>query len=343
MTTATPRPPNRAGPRSEAMSNIARRVNSAGQSSSSTSNQSQPSSPRPQGGQILKAPANLLRRPANLRLQRSPSQQARPSGRRPGQSVSLDKYAASAIQANRSGQGPEARRRRASRATRNIDEDADDDADSKGGGTEADFMELINESAPKLENKPYTPIPVTLEDLRKAWPSIPTGQTAQLESIEERLRWLAKRTPVGFTPHHELALRLIKGDLVAFESEDEKVAVFELVKKMQSRAAEEETEEKGEIIEPKDVGYQSLPSEQAKQLTDHFIRGTYAELTPQRFPLLDQVVRQLRNNETFQDEKSQRFLSKIGSLIPQQQAQQQQAAGGGNRGQKQPKKAKATT
>ena len=324
------------------MSNIARRVNGAGQSSSSASNQPQSSSPRPQGAQILKAPGNLLRRPSNLRLQRSPSQQGSPSGRRPGQSVSLDKYAAGAIQANRSGQGPEARRRRASRASRSIDEDADDDTDSKGGGTEADFMELINEAPQKLEDKPYTPIPVTLEDLRKAWPSLPTGQTAQLESIEEQLRWLAKRTPVGFTPHHELALRLIKGDLVAFESEDEKAAVLELVQKMQSRTAEEETEEKGELIEPKDVGYQSLPSEQAKQLTDHFIRGTYGELAPQRFPLLDQVVRQLRNNETYQDERSQRFLSKIGSLIPQQQGQQQQAAGGVSRGQQQPKKAKET-
>lgn len=255
-----------------------------------------------------------MQRPANLRFSKPGTGQNRGGNRM----VALNKYAAKAVQANRRGQGAEARKQRRGRGPRVIHEDEADHSE----GTENEFMSLVD-PAPKQEVKPYDPTEITIESLQQDWPSFPVSSSiSQLYSVEEQLRWLARRFPHSHDTTHELAQRLIKGEIVAFESEAEKQTILSIVAQMQTDLAEQQSEEKGEEVKAKEIKFQGM-TDQVKELSSVYIRGDYSQLEKQKYPLLDSVLNQLRNNGTYGQDKSARLLAKIQSLIPQQRQQSQ--------------------
>lgn len=236
-----------------------------------------------------------------------------------------------------------------------------DDDDEDGDLTPEEAAEWgvrdISDQGPQ-EDVVYEPVPISMQDLRKDWPPIPTSSDlAMTESVDEKLTWLARRTGMEYVPPGELATRLFEGEIVLFETEEEKAVGLELARQMAVRKTwrtakrknreyftekaenmsilekpEDPDDEPDEPdlfememdlrkmkIQPVEVVFEPIAQAERKEVMDAFTKGDYAPPQRQRLPLLDNVVRNLRNNETYQGPESVKFMAKLESLIPGRQ------------------------
>ena len=167
------------------------------------------------------------------------------------------------------------------------------------------------------ESVPYEPKLFTPEDMRSDWPATAISASGLTEGVQQKLEWLAKRIPHGYITHEDLAERLHKGDLVRFESEEEKTKVLRIAADLAKARAEMLTERKGEQIAPEEMEFTDVGSgEEKQQLVDTMVKGVYPELEAQKLPFLNQVVRNLRNNETYHEAETGKFMDKVLSLLP---------------------------
>jgi hypothetical protein len=257
-------------------------------------------------GTVIRAPKLQLRR-SLLRGRTGAGAGARPGGRVGG--------AAAAAKSKARG-GADAGAKRV-RRRRSVDEDGDEGRDAD---LEAVFAESRNQSKPKAFR--YSPVQYDAAALKETWPALPVGTTASTGSVLERLSLFSRRYPNGYVPPQELAKRLFEGERVLFTSEEEKALAMEEVNKLAQERANKLTQRKGDFVELEDSTFASINDDDRKALVGQLVRGNYEnwQQGDTRHPVLDEVQRQLYNNETYRmTGKQSEFMSKFQSLLASSQ------------------------
>jgi hypothetical protein len=186
------------------------------------------------------------------------------------------------------------------RRRENMDRDDNDGEDL----AEIDAKVEAHMAPPPREWVDHTPEDLSLEDLRVDWPTVPTGEVGMVTGVEEKLRWMARRMQHGYDTPQELAQRLRHGKLVHFESEEEK---NEVLKVAGALTAERVKQREDKDITPTDARFVSVRKEDRARLSDDLIKGSYPPIEgvkggrqgKQTHAFLDEVVRILGNNETY--------------------------------------------
>lgn len=214
-------------------------------------------------------------------------------------------------------QGLQRRRRKpADRPRANVNE-ADVPTEAE---IEAYLTKHIDRPDNPTEQITYNPTPQSAKELQKDWPNTPLSSTGLTASIVQKIEWLARRIPHGYQTPEQLAEHFAKGNLTKFESAEEKNMVIKIAQDMAKQRAEKITEKKGEQVKPKDMTIVDLNaiSNDKQSLVDSMIKGQYSELEKQRMPFLDNIVKTLRNNETYNSLETNKFMAKIQSMMPAQ-------------------------
>lgn len=164
----------------------------------------------------------------------------------------------------------------------------------------------------------YDPKAIDFASLKDTWPSLPMDVDSRSATIIEKLSSLSGRLPNGYVPPYELGRRLWKGQNVLFENEMEKSEALEEVKRLAQVHADKISQQKGEIIEPREIKFSTVTAPDAKALLEAFAQGKYPTLkvSKDQPAVLGDVVKNLRNNGTYQTAgKRPQFLAKFESLL----------------------------
>ncbi|KIW97622.1 uncharacterized protein Z519_01206 [Cladophialophora bantiana CBS 173.52] len=158
---------------------------------------------------------------------------------------------------------------------------------------------------------------LSVSELRKDWPNTPLSNSGLVESVQQRIEWLAHRIPHGYQTPGQLAEWYTKGYFTRFESESEKEEVLKLAQEMARAEADKETEKTNVEVQPKDMEFDDVVTRAAerKGLADTYVRGVYPEVKKQKMPFLDQIVRNLNNNATFPHGKTEQFMQTVQRVI----------------------------
>ncbi|EXJ67348.1 uncharacterized protein A1O5_09361 [Cladophialophora psammophila CBS 110553] len=158
---------------------------------------------------------------------------------------------------------------------------------------------------------------LSVSELRKDWPNTPLSNSGLVESVQQRIEWLAHRIPHGYQTPGQLAEWYTKGYFTRFESESEKEEVLKLAQEMARAEADKETEKTNVEVQPKDMEFDDVVTRAAerKGLADTYVRGVYPDVKKQKMPFLDQIVRNLNNNATFPHGKTEQFMQTVQKVI----------------------------
>ncbi|KAL2406871.1 hypothetical protein ABEF93_008731 [Exophiala dermatitidis] len=213
-----------------------------------------------------------------------------------------------------------AERREVSKAA---EEDDEDDADLLSIDDQINQYIKTNIDRPvnPTEEIPHVPgQELSVDTLRADWPNTPLSGTGLTESVQQRIEWLAHRIPHGYQTPMQLAERYYKGYLTRFESEEEKKEVLALAAEMARKRADEITEKKNIEAHPKDMAFDDVASRAAERqaLAETYVKGKYPEPEKQKMPFLDQIVRNLNNNDTYNGLQSEQFMQTIHKLMATQ-------------------------
>ncbi|OAL34002.1 hypothetical protein AYO20_06650 [Fonsecaea nubica] len=158
---------------------------------------------------------------------------------------------------------------------------------------------------------------LSVTELRKDWPNTPLTNSGLVESVQQRIEWLAHRIPHGYQTPGQLAEWYTKGYFTRFESEAEKEEVLKLAQEVAKLEADKETEKTNVEVQPKDMAFEDVVARAAerKGLADTYARGVYPEVKKQKMPFLDQIVRNLNNNATFPHGKTEQFMQTVQKVI----------------------------
>ena len=194
-----------------------------------------------------------------------------------------------------------------------------EDEEDLSGKEEMDkyFDEVIDPSPLPTEPLPYTPKENTTDELRLDWPNTPLSGSGLTESVIQKVTWLAKRLPHGHWTPSQIAERYEEGYMVRFNSEEEKETVLKVAADLANARAAKMSERTGEDLQPSEMGFSSLleRSEEKKRVIDSMARGVYDVPGKQSNQVMDGVMRQLSNNETYRSEDAEKFKGRIEKLI----------------------------
>jgi len=169
---------------------------------------------------------------------------------------------------------------------------------------------------PERKPVPYEPKATTMKELRLDWPTTAIDATGLAESVQQKAESLAKRIPHGYLTPQEIAERFHKGEMVHFESEAERIEVLKIASELAQARADKLTDRKGESIAPEDMSFAEVSVEEKRTLGAKMVKGEYPGLQAQSMPFLNQVVRSLRNNGTYHETETSKFMDKIQSFMP---------------------------
>jgi len=204
------------------------------------------------------------------------------------------------------------------------DKESEEDADVEDIDAMADDYVAKYIDTPVNPTEPIQHVPgenMSIGELRKDWPNIPLSATGLTESVQQRIEFLAHRLPHGYQTPMQLAERYRKGKLTRFESEEEKETVLKLATEVAKEKADKISEKKGVEIQPKDMAFDSLStrSDERNALAGAYVKGDYPTLEKQKMPFLDQIARNLRNNDTYNAMQSEQFMKAIAKMTSQRQ------------------------
>jgi hypothetical protein len=273
-------------------------------------NTASPGAPRPQGQRLVMSPEMRERIKARASQRGAAAAQAgnllRATGGR--------------------GRGPGDRRTGGNRGDRRLRGRNDTAENEEGMGGDPDKLAQVvfeRRGLPPRKWVDHTPEDLSIEDLRVDWPSIPTGQVGMVESVQEKLRWMARRMQHSYNTPQELAVRMQKGKMVYFESATEKEEVLKLVKEAEEKRADLLTEEEGFVKKPKRFGFQPVEEKDRNVLTKSLIQGVYPPINEPKqhsHQFLADVTRMLGNNETYADSEKRHLMGTILKLLPARRA-----------------------
>lgn len=159
---------------------------------------------------------------------------------------------------------------------------------------------------PPREWVDHTPVELSLEELRVDWPAVPTGRVGLVNGVEEKLRWMARKLPHGYDTPEELAMRVRQGKLVRFENVEEK--------RLALKAANVRWK-----------NFEGISHQDRVVLGKELIRGVYPGGRgagaggrgegKEAAPFVDEVIRILGNNETYQAKQKDQLCATIQSFL----------------------------
>ncbi len=204
-----------------------------------------------------------------------------------------------------------------------------------GGQVEFEYtpeeLKYMEEKAVKERGTPVLfQLPeVTRDALRGDGPAVVVGEFGMAEVVEEKLQWLAERPAGSYARTVELARRLLSGEFIRFEGEPERDAV---VKKAEMLVVEEATrlsERKGEVVEPKEAGFEPIAEEDRNLLVEKLLKGNYEipGSPRQEEGLLKELLRVTNKNETYLPRDGSSLLGKVRGLLPAQTSRASRPAG----------------
>jgi hypothetical protein len=82
-------------------------------------------------------------------------------------------------------------------------------------------------------------------------------------------------------------------------------------------------ERKGELIPPEDMSFAGIRAEEKEGLAAKMVKGEYPALQTHKLPFLNQVETNLRNNGTYHEMETSKFMEKIQNLLPANRGGQQ--------------------
>src|SRR5277367_736559 len=229
----------------------------------------------------------------------------------PGQSSSF--RGRSPLNASRGGRSDQPRRRRRESDFKKDDSDEDP----------LTWEERMYGPQPEPQSVPYEPKATTMEELRLDWPATAMDATGLAGGAQQKLEHLAKRIPHGYLTPQELAERFHKGEMVHFESEAERAEVLNIAAELAKSRADMLTERKGETIAPEDMGFTDVSAEEKRRLGARMVQGEYPALHTHKLPFLNHIAKNLRNNGTYHEMETSKFMEKIESLLSANRGGQQ--------------------
>jgi hypothetical protein len=141
------------------------------------------------------------------------------------------------------------------------------------------------------------------------------------ETVQQRIEYLAQRLPHGYQTPGQLADRYSKGYLTRFESEEEKAQVIRLASEMAAKKAGVIIDKKAIEVKPKDMSFDDIASRSSEKerLANVYVKGVYPDLPEiqkqnPKMPFLEQITTQMRNNGTYNEDKTDQFMNTIESL-----------------------------
>jgi len=139
-----------------------------------------------------------------------------------------------------------------------------------------------------------------------------------MESLQQRIEFLARRFPHGFYTTHELAERFHRGEIVHFQSAAERDETTKIASDMAKERAEKLSARRGgrDTFEPEDMSFADVTAAERKKLGAEMVKGEYPLPQKHNIPFLNQVQTSLWNNETYQARDAMRFMEKVQSLLP---------------------------
>ena len=178
---------------------------------------------------------------------------------------------------------------------------------------------------------PFEPEPVTRDHYLKLGQGGATIAAGNYEGvIEDRLRLLAEPTQDGFRWAPDIAARMMKGEFVSFDHEEEKAAVMAAADKYAQHRADAYSQQKaGEVVDKPEHAFAPLPQSRSNILFDKLVRGSYTQpdAAPHKQPLLNDIVRNTLRNSTYLENDQSKLLNKIRSLLPSDTAAAARKAG----------------
>lgn len=146
----------------------------------------------------------------------------------------------------------------------------------------------------------HQPVELSLEELRLDWPTMPVGRVGLVNGVEEKLRWMARKLQHGYDTPEELGARVRQGKLVRFENLEEK--------RLALKAANVRWK-----------NFEGISEGDRKVLSGELIRGVYPggeqgekNKNP---PFVDEVIRILGNNETYQATQKDQLCATIQTFL----------------------------
>ena len=171
----------------------------------------------------------------------------------------------------------------------------------------------------------HTPEDLSLDQLRVDWPSIPAGEAGLVEGVTQKLRWMSRRMQHGYDAPQMLAERMQEGEMVHFESEEEKTETLEAAQEMAQERADRLSERRGEDVQAEVVAFSAVGTDDRQQLTAELVRGVYPRPAKKKhdFPFLDGVARTLDNNVSYHGKEKEQMLATIQTLLPKRKRREQ--------------------
>jgi hypothetical protein len=178
------------------------------------------------------------------------------------------------------------------------------------------ITEIVDPPVNSTVELPYTPGKgLKPEELRKDWPNTPLTSAGLVESVQQRIEWLAHRLPHGYQTPKQLAHRFVAGGFTRFESEQERDTVLPIAKEIAQKRADRETEKDKDQKQrpPMDMTFSHLASrtDERQEIAETWVMGKYPEAEKFKLPFMNTVAEGLRNNQSLGREKEAQFIEAI--------------------------------
>lgn len=228
------------------------------------------------------------------------------------------------------------------------DDDEDEEEDEGGEEDEDDVPDAWTEQQQQVTGPDhlFQPEPLSRNELLYERSGSTLAASNFEGVIENRLRAIAEPGQTANTTRSLpiLAHRLMRGQLVRFESKEDKAAVLEIAKVIARRESRTfPKKKKSDEVQPppKIYGFAPLPETVREAVVEKMVKGTYDEdgllqgKERYRQPVLNGVARATMMNGTYLAGDGERLLTKVRSLLPAAATQQQQQQKGGQQSREQ--------
>lgn len=166
------------------------------------------------------------------------------------------------------------------------------------------------------QDKPYQIQDLTQELLVGGGPALAVGEFGMAETVEERLRLLAKKSVMeGMAGRGAVIRRVMAGHFVRFENEQEKEEVLAEAERISKLEAELKSEEKGEIVESKWTEFVCLEEAEKKAVVESRLKGQYTIEAEGAEGILAHLMRNASRNETYLPKDGSALLEKVRTLL----------------------------
>ncbi|KAI4124770.1 MAG: hypothetical protein LQ347_005603 [Umbilicaria vellea] len=168
-------------------------------------------------------------------------------------------------------------------------------------------------------DEPYQIQDLTQELLVRGGPAVAVGEFGMAETVEERLRLLAKKSAMeGLAGRVDIIRRVMAGEFVRFENEQEKEEVLAEAERISKRDAELKSEETGEIVESDWTEFVGLEEAERKAVVESMLKGEYAIEADGAEGIMAHLMRNASRNETYLPKDGSALLEKVRSLLSTQ-------------------------